>query len=252
MGGKPLFALNIVAFPIDELPKITLNKILQGGIDKAKEAGISIIGGHSIKDKEPKYGLVVTGQIDENKMWKNSQAQPGDLVLMTKKLGTGIVATAIKKGNAETISVKEAVKSMKTLNKDIADQLKEFKVNAVTDISGFGLLGHLKEMCDASKVSAKINFSNLKFISGVFDLANSGNIPGGSRRNFEYLKQHTEFAPDLSIIDQLLVSDAQTSGGLLISMSPNEAHRFMKYSDLQVSIIGKIRPQKNSLIQLLR
>ncbi len=252
MGGTPLFALNIVAFPINELPKITLNKILQGGIDKAKEAGISIIGGHSIKDKEPKYGLVVTGQIDENKIWKNSNAQPGDLILMSKKLGTGIIATAIKKGNAGTTSISEAVQSMKTLNKETANQLKDFKVNSVTDISGFGLLGHLKEMCEASNVSAEINFSTLKFFSGVFDLANTDNIPGGSHRNFEYLQKYTEYAPDIIKRDQLLVSDAQTSGGLLVSMPPDEAHRFIKYSNIEVSIIGKIKTQKNTLIRLLK
>ncbi len=250
MGGIPLFALNIVAFPINEIPKIILNKILQGGIDKAKEAGISIIGGHSIKDKEPKYGLVVTGQIDESRMWKNSNAQPGDLILMTKKLGTGIIATAIKKGNAKISTIAEAIQSMKTLNKETADQLKDFKVNAVTDISGFGLLGHLKEMCEASNVSAEINFSSLKIFPGVYELAKADNIPGGSRRNFEYLKKHTLFASELTKIDQLLVSDAQTSGGLLISMAPGEAHKFMKSSNLEISIIGKIKTQKNPLIQL--
>ena len=252
MGGTPLFALNIVAFPIDELPKITLNKILQGGIDKAKEAGISIIGGHSIKDKEPKYGLVITGEIDESRIWKNSQAQPNDLILMTKKLGTGIIATAIKKGNVDTRSISDAIQSMKTLNKDTANQLKDFKVNAVTDISGFGLLGHLKELCDASKVSAEINFSTLKFFPKVFELANSNNIPGGSHRNFQYLKKYTEFSPDINEVDKLLVSDAQTSGGLLISMAPDEAHRFIENSNVEISIIGKIKRRKKRLIQLLR
>lgn len=252
MGGTPLFALNIVAFPINEIPKIILNKILQGGIDKAEEAGVSIIGGHSIKDKEPKYGLVVTGQIEESRMWKNSNAQPGDLILMTKKLGTGIITTAIKKGDAEISTIAEAVQSMKTLNKETADQLKDFKVNAVTDISGFGLLGHLKEMCEASGVSAEINFSTIKFFSGVFDLAKTNNIPGGSRRNLEYLKQYTLFAPNITKRDQILVSDAQTSGGLLVSMPPDEAHRFMESSDSEVSIIGKIKTQQNTLIQLLR
>ncbi|MBJ13359.1 MAG: selenide, water dikinase SelD [Candidatus Marinimicrobia bacterium] len=250
MGGTPLFALNIVGFPIEDLPKTILTQILQGGIDKAKEAGIPIIGGHSIKDKEPKYGLVVTGQVNENRMWTNSRAKPGDKILLTKKLGTGIISTAIKRGCAGEKSIKEAVESMKTLNSETANQLKNYQVNAVTDISGFGLLGHLKEMCEASNVSAEIDFSSIKFLSGVFDLAKKDNIPGGTLNNFQYLKNFTDFSSKTTRLDHLLVSDAQTSGGLLVSLPPDEANRFINSCRQDASIIGEFKKQVSPLIRL--
>ena len=142
MGGKPLFALNIVGFPINDLPKSILTEILQGGADKAQEAGIPIVGGHSVDDKEPKYGLVVTGEVDEAKMWRNSGAQVGDVLVLTKALGTGVIATAIKKGVAPEESIEAAIETMSTLNKGAADALDGLDVHAVSDVTGFGLLGH--------------------------------------------------------------------------------------------------------------
>ncbi|MDP7127996.1 MAG: selenide, water dikinase SelD, partial [Candidatus Marinimicrobia bacterium] len=187
MGGTPIFALNIVAFPINDLPKDILTEILQGSADKALEAGITIVGGHSIDDKEPKYGLVVTGEVEEQNLVKNNGAQPGDALILTKPLGTGIIATAIKKGKADSDQIDAAVLSMSTLNKAAAEAMNGLDVHAATDVTGFGLLGHLLEMCKASNVSAEINFKNLDFLPGVRELAEKGIIPGGSKRNLDFV-----------------------------------------------------------------
>ena len=158
MGGEPKFALNIVGFPINELPRSTLTEILQGGADKASEAGIPIVGGHSVDDKEPKYGLVVTGEVEEQNIWKNSGAKIDDALVLTKPLGTGIIATAIKKGMASEVTINKAIHFMSLLNRKAAEELKNLDVHAVTDVTGFGLLGHLKEMSENSNVSAEIYF----------------------------------------------------------------------------------------------
>ena len=250
MGGKPLFALNIVGFPINDLPKSILTEILQGGADKADEAGIPIVGGHSVDDREPKYGLVVTGEIDEMNMWKNSGAKIDDILILTKPLGTGVVATAIKKNVASDESILAAIESMSTLNKAAADILNGLNVNAVTDVTGYGLLGHLKEMCQGSDLSAKIQFDKLNFISGVRELAKLENIPGGTKRNLAYVKDYVMFDNKLSDLDQLLAADAQTSGGLLISLPEDDAHQFIKYFGEPAKIIGKITRKKESLIHL--
>ena len=227
MGGTPIFALNIVAFPINDLPKDILTEILQGSADKALEAGITIVGGHSIDDKEPKYGLVVTGEVEEQNLVKNNGAQPGDALILTKPLGTGIIATAIKKGKADSDQIDAAVLSMSTLNKAAAEAMNGLDVHAATDVTGFGLLGHLLEMCKASNVSAEINFKNLDFLPGVRELAEKGIIPGGSKRNLDFVNEYVHFQNSLSEIDQLLAADAQTSGGLLISLSNENADKFL-------------------------
>jgi selenide,water dikinase len=158
MGGKPLFALNIVAFPIQKLSNTILSEIMQGGADKAAEAGIPIVGGHSIDDNEPKYGLVVTGEAIEKNIWTNAGAKPGDHLILTKPIGTGIISTAIKKEKASKSITDAASDSMKELNKKASEIAKNFQPNAVTDITGFGLIGHLIEVCNASNVSANIYF----------------------------------------------------------------------------------------------
>ena len=250
MGGRPLFALNIVGFPINDLPKSVLTEILQGGADKAAEAGIPIVGGHSVDDKEPKYGLVVTGEVDESNMWRNSGAQVGDVLVLTKPLGTGVIATAIKKGVASNESISAAIKTMSTLNKGAADALHGLNVHAVTDVTGFGLLGHLKEMCQGSGVSAEINFSDLEFLPHVRDLAESGIMAGGTRRNLDYVKKYVEFDSALSELDQLLAADAQTSGGLLISISEPDAQKYVKTFGSPAKIIGQIIQKESNLISL--
>ena len=250
MGAEPLFALNIAGFPINELPKAMLTEILQGGADKANEAGIPIVGGHSVDDKEPKYGLVVTGEVQESKMWKNSGARPGDSLVLTKPLGTGIIATAIKKGLVTDEIINVAVKNMSMLNKKAADGLKPFDIHAVTDVTGFGLLGHLAEICKGSKVSSEIYFSELDFLPSVDDLAESGIIPGGTKRNFEYLINDIKFDSRLSNTQKYLTCDAQTSGGLLIALNPEDAKIFVDSIYPEAKIIGHISDKNSSLIKV--
>ena len=251
MGGEPLFALNIVGFPINDLPKSILTEILQGGADKADEAGIPIVGGHSVDDKEPKYGLVVTGEIHQDRIWKNSGAKPGDALVLTKCLGTGIIATGIKKGMATPVSIEYAINSMSSLNKNSAQELRAYNVNAVTDVTGFGLLGHLKEMCENSDVSSKINFQDLLFLDGTKELAMSGVMPGGTRRNLKSVEKIVSFSEQISEVEQLLSADAQTSGGLLISMPLDDAKSYVKNGNDTTVIIGEITEKKSPLIRVI-
>ena len=250
MGGKPLFALNIVAFPIQKLSNTILSEIMQGGADKANEAGIPIVGGHSIDDNEPKYGLVVTGEVSEKSVWTNSGAKPGDSLILTKPIGTGIISTAIKKEKADDIVIESAVNSMKMLNKKAAEKLQDFEPNAVTDVTGFGLIGHLIEVCKNSQVSASINLSGIDFLPGVYDLANDGIIPDGSRRNLDYAKNFVKFNESLSSVQKLLVCDAQTSGGLLISLPEGRANSFISNFGDRATIIGKIIEKNNYTVRV--
>ena len=254
MGATPLFALNIIGFPINTLPKSDLTKILQGGIDKAEEAGISIVGGHSIDDPEPKYGLVVTGEVDENNLITNSNAQPGDILILTKPLGTGIIATAVKHDKADKTAMAESAKSMATLNKFAAEVMMEIGANAATDVTGFGLLGHLLEMCEASSVSAKIDYSTLPFFPSVKELAENGTVPGGTKRNLKFVKDKVNFGEHLTDVDKLLLADAQTSGGLLITLPAEKAERYIskfnELSEIKAVVIGEIIKKSNLRIYL--
>ena len=240
MGGVPLFALNIVAFPIQKLSHTILSEIMQGGADKADEAGIPIVGGHSIDDNEPKYGLVVTGEVSEKNIWVNTGAKPGDSLILTKPLGTGVIATAIKKEMASSSTIESAVNSMVMLNKKASETLQNFNPNAVTDITGFGLMGHLIEICKGSNVSSNIKFSDINFLPGAIDLANEGIMPGGSKRNLEYAENYVKFSDSLSPTEKLLACDAQTSGGLLISIPNDEADQFISTYGHQAIKIGSI------------
>ena len=250
MGGEPLFALNIVGFPINDLPKSILTEILQGGADKADEAGIPIVGGHSVDDKEPKYGLVVTGEIQKDRIWKNSGARVGDALVLTKPIGTGIIATAIKKGKAPESSIESAVRSMSTLNKESARGLQEYNVSAVTDVTGFGLLGHLKEICESSGVSSEINFQDLEFLDSAKELAMSGIMPGGTKRNLKSVNEVVIFNEHLNETEQLLSADAQTSGGLLISMPIKDAESYIEKMNGLPRLIGHVTDRKNYLIKV--
>ena len=251
MGGKPLFALNIVAFPIQNLEKSILSDIMQGGADKANEAGIPIVGGHSVDDSEPKYGLVVTGEVKEKSMWTNTGARPGDSLVLTKAIGTGIISTAIKKNKAQDSVIESAVESMKMLNKSAAEALQDFNPNSVTDVTGFGLIGHLIEICKNSQVTGEINFSDIKFLPGAIELANDGIIPGGTKRNLEYSEKFVKFSNALSDIQKLLACDAQTSGGLLVSLPDDEADEYIKaLGSRSASKIGNIISQNSSIISV--
>ncbi len=254
MGGQPLFALNIVGFPIDTLPREVLTAILQGGIDKASEAGISIVGGHSIDDPEPKYGLVVTGEVAEADLLTNSFARPGDALILTKPLGTGIIATAIKRGVASDAIIAAAVESMRQLNKLAADLAHKYQASAVTDVTGFGLLGHLGEMCQASRVTARIGFSALPILAGASELAEQKILPGGTRRNLAHASGFTSIAADLTEVQRLLAADAQTSGGLLVTLPAEQAEHYCAEYNSQSPVsavrIGTIESRQSMAIIL--
>jgi selenide,water dikinase len=218
MGATPLFALNIVGFPVGSLPLSILEEILRGGADKVREAGASIIGGHSIDDPEPKYGLVVTGLIDPTKIVRNSTAHVGDDLILTKPLGLGIITTGIKREKVEKATIDAAVDLMATLNSGASKAMVEVGVHACTDVTGFGLLGHLHEMTAGAKVGARVFLSKVPVISEAWGLVQSGIYPGGTQRNRESLRGAILWSPEIPEEAQLILCDAQTSGGLLIAV----------------------------------
>jgi len=223
MGGRPLTALNIVCFPSGLLPLEYLGRILQGGAESARLAGATIVGGHTIDDPEPKYGLAVTGVVKPGDELTNAAAVPGDALVLTKPLGTGIIATAIKQGKASTVAVAAATASMAALNRDAAEVARDHGVKAATDITGFGLLGHLSEMCRASGVAAEVWFDRLPLLPEAAALARQGVVPGGTRRNLEYVETWTSFDTELVLWQRLVCADAQTSGGLLLAVPSERA-----------------------------
>lgn len=254
MGGKPLFALSIVGFPRQELPLEVLAEILRGGSDKAREAGIHIVGGHTIDDPEPKYGLVVTGEVAEESLIRNDGARVGDRLVLTKPLGTGIIGTAIMRGVAPDDVVAQAVETMTTLNGSAAEAALEVGVHAMTDVTGFGLLGHLLEMCTASKVQAAVEVAALPLLPGALDLADQENIPGGTRRNLDYVKKALAHEGTVSEIKEIIAADAQTSGGLLIAVSPEKTDRLVALLEEKgtpaAAVIGEITGEGEPRITL--
>ena len=244
MGGTPLHALNIAEFPSEDLPLDILSRIFEGGLDTGAKAGIPILGGHTIKDSVPKYGLVVTGKVTKKNLALNSTVMAGDVLILTKPLGTGIISTAIKKDKAHTSIIDEAVRTMSHLNRGAAEAMNTVGVSACTDITGFGLLGHLLEMCKASKVSAVIKFSQLPLIQGVFELAQKGFIPSGTKKNLDFVSPDVNFSEIISKEEQFLMADAQTSGGLLISVPRDKAetlqNSLQENNCLASSMIGEI------------
>ncbi len=220
MGAKPLTALNLVAFPKDG-PLELLGDIMRGGAEKAQEAGVVIIGGHSIDDKEPKYGMAVTGTVHPGKIILKSGARAGDMLVLTKPLGIGIISTAIKRGGASETMIATATGHMKTLNKAASDAMVEAGVKGATDITGFGLLGHLHEMLHTSCVSAELSLSHIPVIEGVQALAKFS-VPGGSRANLSYVSDKVRWAEGITEEEKLILADAQTSGGLLIAVAADK------------------------------
>jgi len=245
MGGKPLFALNIVGFPSNRLPVSVLEKILAGAQSKAAEAGISIIGGHTVDDSEPKFGLAVTGIVHPTKILRNSTARAGDALILTKPLGTGILATALKRGMLDDSLQSTLTSTMSLLNKSAAEVMQEFPVHACTDITGFGLLGHLLEMMNGSKTSALLHIKSIPFLPEVLSFLTAGVVPGGTRDNFEFTRVHVHYAPSISENQQLLLNDAQTSGGLLISIpeshAPKMLGRLKAMQLMDAHIIGQVK-----------
>ena len=249
MGGNPLFALNIVGFPSDKIPLDILSSILQGGIDKCNEAKIPILGGHSIKDDVPKYGLAVTGIIDNNKILRNNTAKKSDGIILTKPIGSGILTTAIKKNLTNDSINDEVIKVMNTLNNKTCNILKKYQINACTDITGYGLLGHLNEMCIGSNISAKINFNNVPLISNTMKFAKDNIIPGGTKNNLKFIENNILFSDNIEIYKKLILADAQTSGGLLISCSKKDTNALLKElnlnSEFNSAIIGEFMQKEN-------
>jgi len=244
MGGMPLHALNIAEFPSDDLPLEILTEIMQGGLEITKQANIPILGGHTIKDPVPKYGLVVTGRVKKKNLTLNSTAKAGDVLILTKPLGSGIIATAIKKDKAPRSIMEEAVNVMTNLNSGGAKAMNAVGVNACTDITGYGLLGHLLEMCEGSKISATIECNEIPLMQGVFELAQKGFIPGGTKRNLDHVTPNVNFSKNISQEQKYLLADAQTSGGLLISVPKDKAedlrNLLIENQCLSSSVIGQV------------
>jgi cysteine desulfurase len=227
MGAKPLFALNIVGFPSNRLPQQVLKDILRGASDKAAEAGIPILGGHTVEDVEPKFGMVVTGTVHPDKVITNAGAKPGDDLILTKPIGTGIISTAVKRGLADAVVARAARDVMAALNAEPALAMESFHVHACTDVTGFGLLGHLREMTVASGVNVVLNVSDIPVINGTYELAAAGAVPGGSRNNLEFVSKYVYWHDDVADSTKLILCDAQTSGGLLIALPPKYAEKYI-------------------------
>jgi selenide,water dikinase len=227
MGGQPLLAVNLVAFPIKELGAALLADILRGGLDKVREAGIDILGGHSIDDHEPKYGLAVTGTVHPDRVRRNRGGRPGDRLILTKPLGTGVISTAIKHQVAPPESAAAAIDGMLALNRDAADAMATVEVHAATDITGFGLLGHLHSMARASGIAAQVEAASVPLLPGAEMLAEAGEVPGGTRSNERFLASRVRWPANLPAARQTLLCDAQTSGGLLLAVPGNEVDRLL-------------------------
>ena len=225
MGGKPVSALSIVGFPPNEDARV-LEEILRGGLSKMDEARCTVLGGHSVRDEDLKFGYAVTGTIDPKRIWRNVGARPGDALLLTKPIGTGVIATALKAGKAQAGAVEAATRSMTQLNRAAAEALHELKdsqngaaIHAVTDITGFGLLGHAREMATGSGVSLRIEHARVPLLTGAIESARGGFLAGGLKSNREFIEGCVEFAPSVPEEMRALLFDPQTSGGLLIAVA---------------------------------
>jgi selenide,water dikinase len=243
VGGTPITALNIAAFPRDLGPNV-IAKILEGGQAKAEEAGILIIGGHTVDDKEPKYGLAAVGIVTPGQQITNANSQPGDVLILTKAIGSGFITTAGKFGTAPDESIAAAVKSMATLNKGAGLAMQEVGVNAATDVTGFGLLGHLAQMMKASGTSATVNWSAIPFLPGALDLAHAGSTSGGTHRNMESLENRVLYGEGISEFEFMVLADAQTSGGMLISVPEERSEALVKClvsnQTLYSEVVGRV------------
>jgi selenide,water dikinase len=227
MGGVPFLALNIAALPPDLDPEISA-EILRGGAEKTREAGVVIAGGHTVQDKEPKYGLVVIGFVDPLHALTKGGARPGDRLVLTKPLGFGVTTTALKREQADPVDVAEAVSWMKRLNAAAGRLALEAGLNGATDITGYSLLGHGLEMAQASEVRLRLHYRQIPFLTNARRYADAGTFPGGAFDNRHYFSGHVQFAPELDEVSQMLLFDPQTSGGLLLSVPPHSLDRLLQ------------------------
>jgi selenide,water dikinase len=242
MGGKPLVALNLAALPggadFAEINK----KIMQGGIDKMREAGVSIIGGHTVKDKEPKFGYAVLGDVHPDRILDNTKAKPGDVLVLTKPIGTGVIATGIKAGRCSAETAEAFTKSMAALNRRASEIMVENGVSTATDITGFGLLGHMNEVLSASRCSARIQAGQAPVFPEAVTLTDMGMIPGGTRANQKIYDPFVEWSADVPNTHRVLMNDAQTSGGLLIFVPKEKTDRLvaaLRKENILAAIIGE-------------
>lgn len=226
-GGRPLLGLNLVCFPA-KLPKEILGQILKGGADKAQESGLLIVGGHTIDDAEPKYGVAVTGIVEPGRYVPNSGAKPGDQIILTKPLGSGTIATASKKDAAPPQVLQRALEVMGALNRKASEVMVKIGANACTDVTGFGFIGHLMTMMEASAVAARVRLSSVPVIQGTWELIKAGHKCGGSTRNLDQLGPLVDWHPEISEEGRFMLCDAQTSGGLLISVPRQNAQAMLK------------------------
>lgn len=254
MGAKPTYALNIVDFPVKSLPLSILEEILKGGADKAIEAGVSIAGGHSVEDNSPKYGMTVTGLVDPSKIVRKKGAKSGDVLFLTKPLGTGIITSAIDRGLASSEMEEVIYPIMAHLNKGASEAMISVGVNACTDVTGFGLLGHLSEMMESSQVSAQLSLCNIPLISGTKELLKMGSVPSGTHNNYRYLRDKVTFREGVSQEDMMLLCDPQTSGGLLIAVPQEKANQLkaalIAEDCILAAEIGVVTERKEKLVEV--
>lgn len=253
MGGIPVTALNVVCFPTKTLGTKILADILRGGLDKLKEAGVIVVGGHTVEDVEPKYGMAVTGIIDPKKVVTTAGAKPGDQLILTKPLGIGTITTALKFGKATKKAVADAVTVMTKLNARAAKVMTQIGVNAATDITGFGLLGHSFEMAELSKVSLVIHASQVPILKSAIPLAKQDIFSGSASRTLDFVKDELRFSPDIPEYLLNLFADAQTSGGLLISVPKKKTQQLLtalyQAGVKDATIIGEVYPpSKNKIV----
>jgi selenide,water dikinase len=244
MGGRPLFALNVVAWPVEKLPMDMLGEVLRGGAESARLAGASILGGHSIDDPEPKYGMAVTGLVHPDRVLRNVGARPGDVLLLTKPLGSGIAATAIKKEVAPAALVARVTEVMASLNRAAGEALAASgAVHALTDVTGYGLLGHGWEMASGSGVALRIRAAAVPLLEGIHELAARGVVPGGSKANLAWVTPQLRVAEGLAPTWPIVLADAQTNGGLLAAVDPERADALvvaLRGAGVPVAVIGDV------------
>ncbi len=255
MGGKPLTVLNIVAFPIKKLDKSVLADILRGAGDKVREAGATLVGGHSIDDNEPKFGLAVTGLVHPSKAKTNAGAKPGDRLILTKPIGVGILTTSIKKDALSADEVARVTSVMTTLNKKAAEIMEPYEVHGCTDVTGFGLLGHAAEMAKGSGVGLRIGRAQVPVLPRVRELAEAGFVPGGTKNNFAHLEGTISFEDGIDQIDQYILCDAVTSGGLLIAVAEEKAEALLSdlvQAGVEASLVGEAVAEHPGQIRIVQ
>ena len=255
MGGEPKTVLNIVGYPIKKLGPDILADIMRGAADKVKESGAVTVGGHSVDDQEPKFGLSVTGIAHPDAIWKNVGAKPGDVLVITKPIGVGIMTTGIKRNAVTAEQEKIVTETMALLNKSAAESLKPYHPNAVTDVTGFGLLGHASEMARGSEVTLEISLSRVPVLDGAFELAAKGVVPGGSKSNHKWLENDVVYE-NIDDVEQLVLCDSITSGGLLVAISEKEAGPYVEEMHKKglnhAAIIGQVTEKSGNLIRVVR